>query len=94
MSCSQKVFPILLKPGTRAEAEAIVREFAPRGPAVEAGTQSFRVYRDPITCCSSSTSPPGRPTTPTPLAEDVVAIDHAPRNRSCSCGARIRPDLP
>jgi quinol monooxygenase YgiN len=42
-----KVFPIELKPGKQAEAEAIVAEFAPRGPEVEAGTLSFRVYRDP-----------------------------------------------
>lgn len=41
-----KVFPIELKPGRQAEAEAIVREFAPIGPACEPGTQSFRVYRD------------------------------------------------
>ncbi|GAB2574949.1 hypothetical protein GCM10027269_34040 [Kribbella endophytica] len=42
-----KVFPIELKPGKQAEAEAIVAEFAPRGPEQEAGTLSFRVYRDP-----------------------------------------------
>jgi quinol monooxygenase YgiN len=41
-----KVFPINLKPGTQAEAEGIVEEFAARGPAHEAGTLSFRVYRD------------------------------------------------
>jgi quinol monooxygenase YgiN len=42
-----KVFPIPLKPGKQAEAEAIVREFAPKGPGAENGTLSFRVYRDP-----------------------------------------------
>jgi quinol monooxygenase YgiN len=42
-----KVFPIKLKPGKQADAEAIVDEFAPRGPAQESGTLSFRVYRDP-----------------------------------------------
>jgi quinol monooxygenase YgiN len=42
-----KVFPINLKPGRQAEVEAIVEEFAPSGPAVEPGTLSFRVYRDP-----------------------------------------------
>ena len=41
-----KVFPIELKPGCQAKAEAIVREFAPIGPAQEPGTLSFRVYRD------------------------------------------------
>jgi quinol monooxygenase YgiN len=43
----QKVFPIPLKPGAQAAAEAIVREFAPQGPEQEPGTLSFRVYRDP-----------------------------------------------
>ncbi|WP_194906720.1 putative quinol monooxygenase [Catenulispora rubra] len=43
----QKMFPIPLKPGTQAEVEAIVREFAPKGPQQEEGTLSFRVYRDP-----------------------------------------------
>ncbi|GAA2298741.1 hypothetical protein GCM10010149_54410 [Nonomuraea roseoviolacea subsp. roseoviolacea] len=42
-----KVFPIKLKDGTQSAAEEIVREFAPKGPAVEDGTLSFRVYRDP-----------------------------------------------
>jgi quinol monooxygenase YgiN len=42
-----KVFPITIKPGKQAEVEAIVEEFAPRGPAQEQGTLSFRVYRDP-----------------------------------------------
>jgi len=42
-----KVFPINLKPGKQAEVEAIVEEFAPKGPAREPGTLSFRVYRDP-----------------------------------------------
>jgi len=42
-----KVFPINLKPGKQAEVEAIVEEFAPRGPGNEPGTLSFRVYRDP-----------------------------------------------
>jgi quinol monooxygenase YgiN len=41
-----KVFPIKLKDGMQAAAEAIVAEFAPTGPAVEDGTLSFRVYRD------------------------------------------------
>lgn len=42
-----KVFPIKLLPGKQAEAEAIVAEFAPKGPDQEPGTLSFRVYRDP-----------------------------------------------
>ena len=42
-----KVFPINLKPGTQAEVEALVQEFAPLGPVQEPGTLSFRVYRDP-----------------------------------------------
>src|SRR5215469_3412820 len=42
-----KVFPINLKPGKQAEVEAIVEEFAPKGPGQEPGTLSFRVYRDP-----------------------------------------------
>jgi quinol monooxygenase YgiN len=42
-----KVFPIKLQPGKQAEAEAIVAEFAPKGPEQEPGTLSFRVYRDP-----------------------------------------------
>jgi quinol monooxygenase YgiN len=42
-----KVFPIKLRPGKQAEAEAIVAEFAPKGPEQEPGTVSFRVYRDP-----------------------------------------------
>jgi quinol monooxygenase YgiN len=42
-----KVFPIKLKDGTQDKVEAIVQEFAPQGPAVEQGTLSFRVYRDP-----------------------------------------------
>jgi quinol monooxygenase YgiN len=42
-----KVFPIKLTPGKQAEVEAIVEEFAPKGPAQEPGTLSFRVYRDP-----------------------------------------------
>jgi quinol monooxygenase YgiN len=42
-----KVFPIKLKDGMQAKAEAVVREFASKGPAVEEGTLSFRVYRDP-----------------------------------------------
>lgn len=42
-----KVFPIKLKPGTQAEAEALVEEFAPKGPGQEPGTLSFRVYREP-----------------------------------------------
>ena len=41
-----KVFPIELKPGRQAQAEAIVREFASLGPAQEEGTLSFRVYAD------------------------------------------------
>jgi quinol monooxygenase YgiN len=41
-----KVFPIPLKPGKQAEAEALVDEFAPVGPGQEPGTLSFRVYRD------------------------------------------------
>ena len=42
-----KVFPISLKPGKQAEGEAVVGEFASRGPGNEPGTLSFRVYRDP-----------------------------------------------
>ena len=42
-----KVFPIPLKPGKQAEAEALVADFAPKGPGEEPGTLSFRVYRDP-----------------------------------------------
>jgi quinol monooxygenase YgiN len=42
-----KVFPIELRPGKQAEAEAIVEQFAPNGPEQEPGTLSFRVYRDP-----------------------------------------------
>jgi quinol monooxygenase YgiN len=41
-----KVFPIELRPGCQAQAEAVVNEFAPRGPDQEEGTLSFRVYRD------------------------------------------------
>lgn len=41
-----KVFPIPLKPGKQAEAEALIEEFAPKGPGQEPGTLSFRVYRD------------------------------------------------
>jgi quinol monooxygenase YgiN len=41
-----KVFPIELKPGKQAAAEAIVQEVAPIGPGQEEGTVSFRVYRD------------------------------------------------
>jgi quinol monooxygenase YgiN len=41
-----KVFPIELKPGYQAKAEAIIREFAPIGPEQEPGTLSFRVYSD------------------------------------------------
>ncbi|MEU4836232.1 antibiotic biosynthesis monooxygenase [Streptosporangium sp. NPDC023615] len=43
-----KVFPIRLKAGNQAEAEAIVEAFAPEGPGREDGTLSFRVYRDPM----------------------------------------------
>ena len=42
-----KVFPLKLKDGNQAAAEALVQEFAPQGPGVEEGTLSFRVYRDP-----------------------------------------------
>ncbi|WP_223199298.1 putative quinol monooxygenase [Solihabitans fulvus] len=42
-----KVFPIKLKDGNQAKAEAIVAAFAPKGPGTEDGTLSFRVYRDP-----------------------------------------------
>jgi quinol monooxygenase YgiN len=42
-----KVFPIPLKPGKQAAAEAVVEQFAPLGPGQENGTLSFRVYRDP-----------------------------------------------
>jgi quinol monooxygenase YgiN len=42
-----KVFPIKLKDGMQTEVEAIVQDFAPKGPGAEDGTLSFRVYRDP-----------------------------------------------
>ena len=42
-----KVFPIKLKDGMQDEVEAIVQEFAPKGPGAEDGTLSFRVYRNP-----------------------------------------------
>ena len=42
-----KVFPIKLKDGMQDTVEAIVQEFAPKGPGAEDGTLSFRVYRDP-----------------------------------------------
>jgi quinol monooxygenase YgiN len=42
-----KVFPIKLKDGMQNKVEAIVQEFAPKGPGAEDGTLSFRVYRDP-----------------------------------------------
>jgi quinol monooxygenase YgiN len=42
-----KVFPIKLKDGMQDEVEAIIEEFAPKGPGAEDGTLSFRVYRDP-----------------------------------------------
>jgi len=42
-----KVFPIKLQDGMQAKVEAIVAEFAPKGPGAEDGTLSFRVYRDP-----------------------------------------------
>jgi quinol monooxygenase YgiN len=42
-----KIFPIKLKDGMQAKAEAVVLEFAPKGPGAEDGTLSFRVYRDP-----------------------------------------------
>jgi quinol monooxygenase YgiN len=42
-----KVFPIQLKEGMQARAEALVDQFAPQGPGAEEGTLSFRVYRDP-----------------------------------------------
>jgi quinol monooxygenase YgiN len=42
-----KVYPIKLKDGMQDEVEAVVQEFAPKGPGAEDGTLSFRVYRDP-----------------------------------------------
>lgn len=42
-----KVYPIKLKDGMQDKVEAIVQEFAPKGPGTEEGTLSFRVYRDP-----------------------------------------------
>ena len=42
-----KVFPIKLRDGNQAKAEALVQAFAPRGPGQEEGTLSFRVYRNP-----------------------------------------------
>ena len=44
-----KVFPIKLKDGMQDAVEAIVEQFAPKGPGAEEGTLSFRVYRDPAT---------------------------------------------
>jgi hypothetical protein len=41
-----KVFPIKLKDGMQDKGEAVVQEFAPKGPGAEDGTLSFRVYRD------------------------------------------------
>ena len=41
-----KVFPIPLQAGMQSAAEEVVLEYAQRGPATEAGTLSFRVYRD------------------------------------------------
>jgi quinol monooxygenase YgiN len=41
-----KVFPIQLKAGNQARAEALIENFAPLGPGQEDGTLSFRVYRD------------------------------------------------
>jgi quinol monooxygenase YgiN len=41
-----KVYPIELKPGCQAKADAIVREFAPIVAAEEPGTLSCRVYHD------------------------------------------------
>jgi quinol monooxygenase YgiN len=42
-----KVFPIKIKDGMQDKVEAVVQEFAPKGPWAEDGTLSFRVYRDP-----------------------------------------------
>ena len=42
-----KVFPLKLKDGNQAKAEALIEAFAPVGPGQEEGTVSFRVYRDP-----------------------------------------------
>lgn len=42
-----KVFPLKLQPGTQAQAERIVLQYAELGPKKEPGTLSFRVYRDP-----------------------------------------------
>ena len=42
-----KMFPIKLKDGAQDKVEALVQEFAPKGPGAEDGTLSFRVYRDP-----------------------------------------------
>jgi quinol monooxygenase YgiN len=42
-----KVFPIKLRTGMQEAVEAIVGQFAPKGPGAEEGTLSFRVYRDP-----------------------------------------------
>lgn len=55
-----KVFPIPLKPGKQAEAEAIVQEFAPNGPAVEEGTLSFAPL--PILSDPHPSGCDGRPT--------------------------------
>ena len=38
-----KVFPIRLKDGLQDKVEAVVQEFAPKGPGAEDGTLSFRV---------------------------------------------------
>jgi len=40
-----KVFPIKLKDGMQDKVEAVVQEFAPKGPGAEDGTLSL--YRDP-----------------------------------------------
>src|SRR6185437_13146893 len=60
-----KVFPITLKPGKQAEVEAIVEEFAPKGPRSRARCRfgSTATRPGPTTCCSSSTSPTRPPTT-------------------------------
>jgi quinol monooxygenase YgiN len=45
--CSSRCSPFKLKDGCQAKAEALVEAYAPKGPAQEDGTLSFRVYRDP-----------------------------------------------
>ena len=76
-----KVFPIPLKTGQQAAAEAIVEEFAPAGPGRGRGrchSASTVIRSVPTICCSLSTSLTRMPTTHTPVLR---------RTRSSSPGA-------